>query len=279
MPRQARRPMRSPPFHVGAGAVMLAGMKIDVALLPSLLSSSRDAVIVVVDALRATSVVATLLARGVEEIAITASVEEGLDLKSRAMPDRLLCGEAGGLPPPGFDYGNSPSEFSRLELAGRRTILATSNGTRALVAAADAPAVFTGSLLNRVAVCRAAAAEARRLGAGLTFLCSGVELGRAFSLEDTGVCGALVEQTVSHHGGSLVDTLQGLTLTDGATAAYRLWRSYASPRMLMGEATHGQALARLGLSEDLDYCSQLDLYDIAPRLHRGADGSFALRAV
>lgn len=257
---------------------MLTRMKIDVALLPSLLGDTRNNVCVVIDALRATSAIATLLARGVEEIAVTASVEEGLQLKLGLLPDRLLCGEAGGLPPVGFDYGNSPAEFSRVDLAGKRAIIATSNGTRALVAAADAPAVFTGSLLNRAAVCRTAAAEARRLGVGLTFVCSGVEMGRAFSLEDTGVGGALVEQVVSHHAGSLIDTLQGLTLTDGATAAYRLWRSYPSPRMLMGEAVHGQVLAGLGLSEDLDYCSQIDRYDIAPRLHRQPDGLLVLRA-
>lgn len=227
----------------------------------------------VVDALRATSAIAAMFARGVEEIAVTASVEEGLALKAQAMPDRLLCGEAGGLPPEGFDYGNSPAEFSRLDLGGRRAILATSNGTRALVRASAAPVVFTGSLLNRTAVCRAAADEAARRGLGLVFLCAGNELARAFSLEDTAVCGALVEAVVRDHAGGLDD----LWLTDSAMAAYRVWRSYPSPRLAFGEARHGQGLARLGLAADLDFCAQLDLYDVAPRLARGTDGTLTLR--
>ncbi len=247
-------------------------MRIDVALLPALLETPAENVCVVVDALRATSAITTLFARGVEEIAVTATVEEGLALKQR-LPDRLLCGESGGLPPEGFDYGNSPAEFSRLDLRGRKVIIATSNGTRALVRASEAPVVLTGSLLNATAVGRAAAFEASRLGLGVVFLCAGVELGRAFSLEDTAVCGALVEALVSTHEGPL----EQLTLTDSAMAAYRVWRSYSSPRLAFGEARHGQALVRLGLAEDLDFCAQRDLYSVAPRLARRADGLLTLR--
>jgi 2-phosphosulfolactate phosphatase len=249
-------------------------MRIDVALLPAFLERPHEQVCVVVDALRATSTIATLLARGVEEIAVTASVEEGLVLKQRSMPDRLLCGESGGLPPEGFDYGNSPAEFSRMELTGRKAIIATSNGTRALVRAADAPAVFTGSLLNASAVCRAALAEAQRLDVGILFLCAGTDLARTFSLEDTAVCGALVETLVRDYPGSL----EALSLTDSAIAAYRVWRSYSSPRLLFGEATHGKALERIGLAEDLDFCTNIDRYDVAPRLVRSESGLLTLTA-
>jgi 2-phosphosulfolactate phosphatase len=249
-------------------------VRIDVALLPVMLEQPAGNVCVVVDALRATSAIATMFARGVDEIAVTASVEEGLALKARAMPDRLLCGESGGLPPEGFDHGNSPAEFSRLDLRGKRAIIATSNGTRALVRASDAPAVFAGSLLNATAVCRAASEEAGRLGLGIVFLCAGTDLARTFSLEDTAVCGALVETVVRDHAGSLDD----LRLTDSAMAAYRVWRSYSSPRLIFGEATHGKALIELGLAEDLDVCADIDRYSVAPRLIRGMDGVLTLRA-
>lgn len=247
-------------------------MRIDVALLPGLLTEAAESVCVVVDALRDTSAIATLFARGVEAIAVTATIDEARGLK-QTMKDRLLCGESGGLPPEGFDYGNSPAEFSRLDLAGRRAILATSNGTRALVRAADAPVVFTGSLLNRTAAARAALAEARDRGLGITFLCAGTELGEAFSLEDTAVCGALVEAAVVNHEGDLSE----VSLTDSAMAAYRVWRSYSSPRLILGESQHGRALVQLGLSEDLDFCAQEDLYDVTPRLERDTDGLLTLR--
>lgn len=260
-------------LHPSAFPCYPARVQIDVVLLPALLARPEDAVCVVVDALRATSTIATLFACGVEEIAVTASVEEGLALKRGSMPDRLLCGESGGLPPPGFDYGNSPAEFSRMDLRGQRAIIATSNGTRALVHAAASPAVFTGSLLNATAVCRAAVAEAQARGLGLVFLCAGTDLARTLSLEDTAVCGALVETVVREYPGALDD----LRLTDGAMAAYRVWRSYASPRLIFGEATHGQALAGIGLAADLDFCAQIDRYDVVPRLTTAPDGTLTLR--
>lgn len=248
-------------------------MRIDVVLLPALLNEPFAGVCVVVDALRATSTIATLIARGVAEVVVTATVDEARTLKAR-LPGHLLCGEVGGLPPEGFDYGNSPAEFSRLDLRNRRVILATSNGTRALACAADAALVLTGSLLNRTAVARVALGAVLRRGQDLALLCAGTEYGRAFSLEDTAVCGAIIEQMVAAHEGPLFE----LTLTDSAMAAYRLWRSYTSPRLLLGESTHGQALARLGLAADLDFCAQLDVYSVTPRLHRGADDLLVVRA-
>ncbi len=246
-------------------------MKIDVALMPALHEKPEASVCVVVDQLRATSVIATLFARGVAEVLVSGTIDDARALHT-ALPGALLCGEAGGLPPEGFDYGNSPVEFDALDLAGRRVVLATSNGTRALVHAAAAPAVFTGSLANLDAACRTAVAEAQRWGLDLTFLCSGTDLGRAFSLEDTGACGAMVERVVSTCTGPTDDVM----LTDSAMAAYRLWRSYSAPRTLMGESVHGQALTRLGLAADLDFCSRIDLYEVAPRLHRADDGTLVL---
>ena len=252
-------------------------MRIDVALLPSFLSLQDSPVCVVVDALRATSTLAVLAARGVAEVAIASTVEEALLLKQREFPGWLLCGEAGGLPPEGFDHGNSPAEFAEQELDGQRAILATSNGTRALTAAADASAVFTGSLLNLTACARAAAHTAREQRRDITLVCAGTSFGTAFSLEDTGVCGAIVEAIVREYGSNIADAGE-ITLSDTAMAAYRLWRSYMSPRLMMGEAVHGQHLTNIGLAADLDFCSQVDLYAVAPQLHKGSDGVLLIRS-
>ncbi len=266
----------TPAVSPGRGRWYARHVRIDVVLLPALLDEPFTGVCVVVDALRATSTVATLLAGGAAEVVVTATVEEARALKATRLPGHLLCGEVGGLPPQGFDYGNSPAEFSRLALHGRPVLLATSNGTHALARAAEVGAalVLTGSLLNRTAVARAALGEALRRGLDLALLCAGTDYGRAFSLEDTGVCGAIVEQVVAAHEGPLAD----LTLSDSAMAAYRLWRSYTSPRLLLGESTHGQALARLGLAADLDFCAQIDRYPMVPRLHRTENGTLVLRA-
>ncbi len=228
---------------------------------------------VVVDALRATSSMVTMLARGVQEIAVAGSIAEARELKAR-MPERLLCGESGGLPPAGFDYGNSPSEFAEAELNGRTAIMATSNGTRALLATAAVPLTLTGSLLNRATAARVAGTVAEQQSWDIAFVCAGNALGTAFSLEDTAVCGAIIEQIVANRPVAIDDVV----LTDTAMAAYRLWRSFTAPRAVVGEPVHGQQLTKLGLAKDLDFCAQLDRYDVAPRLCRNDDGLMVIRA-
>jgi len=120
-------------------------MKIDVALLPGQRFDPERSVCVVVDVLRASSSIVTLLERGATHVVAAKDTNEARQLHQR-LPDHLLCGEEHGLPPEGFDYGNSPSEFSRLDLSGRPVILATSNGTRILAALADAPVLLVGDI-------------------------------------------------------------------------------------------------------------------------------------
>src|SRR5215216_4419006 len=231
-------------------------VEIDVAVLPRDVVEPEGSVCVVIDALRATSTIATVLAGGAGRVIVAGTIDEARALR-RELPEALLCGEVGGLPPEGFDYGNSPVEFEGLDLAGRTLILATSNGTRALSGLRSARAVLAGSLLNLSACARLAAAAATAHGA-LTVVCSGTELGTRFSLEDTVVAGA-------SEGGRT-------TLSDAATAALRLWRGYAErPRAAFDDAVHGRALVRIGMAADLDRCAEVDRYAVAPRL-RVEDG-------
>ncbi|MCH7484370.1 MAG: 2-phosphosulfolactate phosphatase [Chloroflexi bacterium] len=158
--------------------------RIDVALLPGQKFDAARSVCVVVDVLRASSSIVTLLERGCSSVVAAPTTDRARHLRT-GLPDHLLCGEERGLPPHGFDYGNSPSEFSRLDLSGRSAILATSNGTRVLAAiAADSPAVLVGALLNRTAVARAAIDIARQRGLGVTVVCSAAHGGGTFVLED-----------------------------------------------------------------------------------------------
>lgn len=245
-------------------------MRLDVAFLPKDLTEPETSVCIVIDALRASSTVATLFGRGVGTVAVAGTIEDARRLHTD-MPGSLLCGEAGGLPPPGFDFGNSPAEFERAAIAGRAVVLATSNGTRALAALDTAPAVFVGSLLNLTACARAAVAESRRVKT-LAVVCSGTGLGTTFSYEDTIVAGAYVD---SIQRDALVG--DGIELTDTALAALRLWRGYAdNPRVAFEDSSHGRLLVEIGLAEDLDACAVVDRYAVAPRLRVTVDGRLLL---
>jgi 2-phosphosulfolactate phosphatase len=245
-------------------------VRLDVGFLPLDVIRPETTVCIVVDALRATSTIATVFGRGVTLVAVAGTIDDAR-LLHRDMPDSLLCGESGGLPPSGFDHGNSPVEFEGLDLEGRTLVLATSNGTRAFAMLDTAAAVFAGSLLNRTAAVRAALAALGDVQT-LAVVCSGTEMGTAFSLEDTAVAGALVHQARALAGPDACE------LTDRAVAALRVWQTYeANPKQAFLDARHGQYLIEIGMAADLDACAQLDCYDVAPRLNVTVDGRLLLR--
>ncbi len=240
-------------------------MRIDVALLPDRIADT-DSVFVVVDVLRASSAIVTLLERGVPAIIPAASLEEARQLRER-LPDSLLCGERDNLPPPGFDYGNSPTQFAALELKGRRSILTTSNGTRALAQLAAAPAVLVGALLNREAAAKAMLALAAERGRDATAVCAAEAA--SVSLEDVLGAGAIVEAALRLDG-SLQPTDAALLARDAFLARR------GDLRDALTSAHHGAELVAAGFSVDIDYCARLDVSSVVPMLRRDAAGLLTL---
>jgi len=255
-------------------------MKLDVAFLPSLFREPARYVCVVVDVLRASSSLVVLLERGVDEVLLAPSIGEARRL-ARERPQYLLCGERGGLPPRGFQYGNSPVEFAGLELAGRRAILCTSNGTRALARAAAAPLVLVGALLNASAVGRAAAEAAAERGLDVAVVCSGDEGGTAFSLEDALGAGAIVDAIVGlgrETPPRRAPVRARLELSDAALAALTIYRAHQGQEQAALRATsHARDLEALGLGEDLSFCAQRDRFASVPHLQRDEEDRPVLR--
>lgn len=117
--------------------------RITVGGLPGPVDSSA---IVVVDVLRATTVLCTAASLG-RSCLVAATVEEALGVVA-ATPGALLAGEQGGRVPEGFDLGNSPAEVARRGDVDRPLVLVTSSGTPLLRSAEGAPAVFAACLRN-----------------------------------------------------------------------------------------------------------------------------------
>ncbi len=225
----------------------------------------------VVDVLRASSAIVTLLERGVPAVIPAASVEEARELWER-LPDYLLCGERDSVPPPGFDYGNSPTEFAALDPKGRRAILTTSNGTRLLNQLAAAPAVLVGALLNREAAAKAMLALGVERGRDATVVCAAAPDGTSIALEDALGAGAIVEAALRLDA-SLRPTDAALFARDAFLARRRDLRD------ALASARHGAELVTAGFSADVDYCARLDISSVVPLLQRDAGGLLALRPV
>jgi 2-phosphosulfolactate phosphatase len=210
---------------------------------------------VVVDVIRASTTLVTLLDRGAGEVLIAGHVEAARQYAARH-PGTVLAGEELGLAPRGFHYGNSPVELSHAEVGGKTVVFVTTNGTAAIHAVDSRGPVLVGALRNAAAVTREAARIARSIDAGITIVCAGRE--GAFGIDDAYTAGCLVDLLQPGDG----------EMTDGALAALRLFRSEPDAAALFRLSAAGRNVVGLGLADDVTYCAQRDLSTAVPTLGR-----------
>lgn len=103
-------------------------------------------VVLVIDVLRAFSNAAFAFSRGAKEILLVSTIEEALSLKEQ-IPNSKAMGEVNGLPPQGFDFGNSPTRILEENLEGMRIIQRTSAGTQGAVRSVKADVMFATSFV------------------------------------------------------------------------------------------------------------------------------------
>jgi 2-phosphosulfolactate phosphatase len=102
--------------------------------------------VVVIDVIRAFTNAAFAFSRGAKEIYPVSTVEEALKFKAEN-PNSLACGEVGGMPPEGFDFGNSPTHTNTLDLNGRILVQRTGAGTQGIVRSVKADSILAASLV------------------------------------------------------------------------------------------------------------------------------------
>lgn len=143
-----------------------------------LADAAPDDAVVVIDVLRAFTVVPWLFHRGAGRVVAVDTAERAEALRDGPLPGALLAGESGGVAIEGFDLGNSPVEVAALPgdaLAGRTIVHRTSAGTQGLVRTAGSGAAFAASFVTA----RATADALRALApARVTFVITGASLGR-----------------------------------------------------------------------------------------------------
>jgi len=112
------------------------------------LETCHDAtgIVVVIDVLRAFSNAAYIFSRGAREIYPVSTVEEALQFKVD-FPNALVCGEVGGIPPEGFDFGNSPTQTREMDLTGRVIVQRTGAGTQGITRSVKAETILATSFV------------------------------------------------------------------------------------------------------------------------------------
>ena len=213
--------------------------------------------VIVLDVVRATSSIVVALANGARAVVPAATPDEALRVaKNLERDDVLLAGERGGHRIDGFDLGNSPIEMDAETVADKTLVMATTNGTGALVAAEPGRPVLVAAITNFSAVVARAKEELKESGE-LTVLCSGRE--RMFALEDAYVAGRIVKALLPDNRRKDVE------LNDAAIAALELVRRYGDgwKRAVIASAA-ARDLKKIGYRADVEAVTEVDAYDIVP---------------
>jgi 2-phosphosulfolactate phosphatase len=219
-------------------------VRVDVVFTPDEAGAAPTGI--VIDVIRATSTICQALAAGYERVFCTAEVEEARALRAE-LGEGVLGGERKNVLIPGFDLGNSPREY--LEPLGKTLILSTTNGTRAIVGAAQrSERTLVASLLNVGAVVE----EAQRAGADALVVCAGV-LG-TLALDDAYVAGRIVERL-------------GWERTDASEAAARLTGTWSGAEEAFRTSKSGRNLLENApeLYDDLAFCARESVLEVVPR--------------
>jgi 2-phosphosulfolactate phosphatase len=249
--------------------------KVFVHLLPTLIppGSLKGGVAVVVDVLRATTVMVHALDNGCEAVIPCAEIEEAQAVAAGLPPGTaILGGERGGLPIPGFDLGNSPGDYTREVCEGKTLVMTTTNGTRAILACLDAERVYIASFANLKATSDELMVQFLKKdhGHAIHIVCAGTE--GFISLEDSLLAGAitrnLTETTLLNFGTTSPlgndEALIVLSQWLGAAQAFRegpLWD-------LLKLGRGGQNVKRIGLEKDIKVAAEVDRLPIIAELTR-----------
>jgi 2-phosphosulfolactate phosphatase len=209
---------------------------------------------VIFDILRATSTMAVALHNGARAIVPVASIPEALAVQAKGR-EVLLAGEREGVrilkgltSSIEFDLGNSPREFRREVVANKIIVMTTTNGTRALRAAAHARTVLVASFLNLQATADWLVKDGP---SQLILICAGTREQPAY--EDALCAGALCDLLWSGWCGQ--------DASDSVLIARKLFRLESHDLLTaVSQSRNARRLLSIPeLSEDISYCLQRDL--------------------
>ncbi len=217
--------------------------------------ASTDAIYIVIDVIRATTSMAVIFDQGAARVFVASTVEQARE-SARKFPERLLCGERNVQPIPGFDYGNSPVQFSQLDLAGRELVMTTTNGTKAFYACPECSTRLAGSFYNAGAMAARALALAKQQNSAISLVCSG-ELDY-FALDDAVCAGYLALELQRQHSQEVP-----LHLNESALAAIALYEAFQPPKVI-DFCDSAQSVIRGGLPGDPPFCMRTSVSQSVP---------------
>lgn len=227
-------------------------------LSPALLSlyDITSSVVVIIDVLRATSTIATVLYNGAKEIIPVDSVNECIRIGRQI--EAITAGERDGKVAEGLQYGNSPFEYPESFIGGKTLVLTTTNGTKLLHMALNngAHEIITGSFANLDAVCNHLVQKNKPV----LLACAAWK--DRVNIEDTLFAGAVINKIQQYFSINCDASQMALGL-------YKEAEEDLYEFMKRKEASHYKRLTSFGLEKDIRHCLTSNTANVLPLYTEG----------
>ncbi|HDZ41697.1 MAG TPA: 2-phosphosulfolactate phosphatase [Bacteroidetes bacterium] len=228
---------------------------LEVCLTPAIFDRYADteAIVVVIDILRASSSICNAFANGAECLIPVPDLEMAREYKKKGY---RVAAERDGYVQEFADFGNSPFNFTPERVRGQTIVYSTTNGTMSIEVASGCYRVLIGSFLNISSLERYLLDQDRKI----ILLCAGWK--GKISLEDSVFAGALADR--------LLKSEKFSSSCDSVTLALDLWK-LAEPDILsyIDKAAQRSRLREKGLDDCIPFCHIADSTDVLPYLVKG----------
>jgi 2-phosphosulfolactate phosphatase len=213
----------------------------------------ENAIVVVIDVLRATTSMCVAFEYGAKSIVPVVSIEDCMAYKEKGY---LVAAERNGEQQEGFDFGNSPYSYMQDKIKGRDIAMTTTNGTKCIELAVKGGAkeIVVGSFANLSVL----AEYLLKRNENVVLFCSGWK--DRLNLEDTIFAGAMVRKL-----------WKNLRLYEDSTLiAEALYRSAnRRKRFFMFNSSHFNRMIHLRIQKDVKFSLRRDTCPVIPQLQDG----------
>jgi len=225
---------------------------IEVCLAPKLFDnySIKNKIVVVVDILRATTIITTMFQNGLNKLIPVKTLEEAEEYKEKGF---LVAAERNGKKVDFADFDNSPFSFTKEAIRGKTVVYSSTNGTNTINLAKDSDKLIIASFLNLSSAANLLIDQEK----DVLILCSGW-MGD-FCTEDFLFAGALSQKLTSSNKYQVE--------SDSVKASIHLWNiANKDITEYIKSISQYKRLSNFGFKDIVEYCFRIDITQVVPVL-------------
>lgn len=250
-------------------------MNFDVSLIPDDVKDGEHSICILIDVLRASSTMTTLMNMGCQEILLTDDIENALKSDEIKNSDNLIsCAEnVAGDCRNGADFSPSLIGIEKMHnLSTKRILMQTTNGTTAIhkLYRKGVRKILIGCMRNAQTVMETAVSQAHKYSYNINIVCAGRGESTIYTIDDLYCAARLTEYGIKAAKELEIDYF----LNDSAKIALHSLTAYSSTEEAFEASASGNVMRKINCREDIYLCAQDSIMSTVPYIDSEASSKY-----